>query len=224
MVLSIMGKLKNEIVVGVLFLSAMIILGYYTIIMSRKFFEPRAAYRMTVIFPTIDGLDLGNKVKINGVDAGSVEEIQLYGYQVRVKLKMFIPFTMHRNFSIKIKSDSLLGKKFVGIFPGSPYDRNGAEQAVIAERNDLPGKYEDIMGSLSDLIDENRENIYASINNIRLITDKINHGTGTVARLINEDKIYSQTDELVKELRETIEDAREQAPITSFIRAALTAF
>lgn len=207
-----------------LFLAAMGILGYYTIIMSRKFFEPRAAYRMTVIFPTIEGLDAGSKVKINGVDAGSVEELSLYGYQVRVKLKMFIPFTMHRNFSIKIKSDSLLGKKFIGIFPGSPYGRDGAEQAVVTERNDLPGKYEDVMGSLSEVLDENRENIYASINNIKMITDKINHGTGTVARLINEDKIYGQADELVKELRETIEDAREQAPITSFIRAALTAF
>lgn len=218
------GSLKNEIVVGILFLAAMMILGYYTIIMSRKFFEPRASYRMTVIFPTIEGLDAGNKVKINGVDAGSVEDIRLYGYQVRVKLRMFIHFTMHKNYSIKIKSDSLLGKKFVAIYPGSPYGRDGAAQAVVTDRDDLPGKYEDIMGSLSEVIEENRENIYASINNIRLITDKINRGSGTVARLINEDKIYSQTDELVKELRETIEDAREQAPITSFIRAALTAF
>ena len=58
----------------------------------------------------------------------------------------------------------------------------------------------------------------------REISDKINYGQGTIGKLINKDNIHAQTDQLVKELRETIEDAREQAPITSFIKAALTAF
>ena len=211
-------------VVGILFLIAMIILGYYTIIMSWKFFEPAAVYRITVLFPNIEGLEDANKVKINGVEAGRVEEIKLKGHQVLVKLKMFIEFTLYRNFSIKIKSDSLLGKKFIGIFPGSPYDKKGVAQVVVTDHENLPGQYEDIVGSLTELIDENRDNIYASIRNLRDITEKINAGRGTFGKLINEDKLGHQTIELVKELRETIEDAREQAPITSFIRAALTAF
>ena len=221
---SMEGKYRNEIVVGVLFLIAMTILGYYTIIMSRKFLEPAAAYRMTVLFPNIEGLEKENKVKINGVDAGSVEEITLKGYQVLVSLKMFTEFTMYQNYSIKIKSDSLLGKKFIGISPGSPYDKKGVMQAVVTDRENLPGKYEDMFGSLTELIDENRDNIYASIKNLRDITEKINAGKGTFGKLINDDKLGHQTVELVKELRETIEDAREQAPITSFLRAALTAF
>jgi phospholipid/cholesterol/gamma-HCH transport system substrate-binding protein len=218
------GKFRNEIVVGILFLVAMIILGYYTIIMSRKFLEPAAVYRITVIFPNVEGLEDANKVRINGVEAGSVEEIKLKGHQVLVKLKMFTEFTLYQNFSIKIKSDSLLGKKFIGISPGSPYDKKGVAQVVVTDRENLPGKYEDVLGSLTELIDENRDNIYASIRNLRDITDKINAGKGTIGKLINEDKLAQQTVDLVKELRETIEDAREQAPITSFLRAALTAF
>ena len=218
------GKIKNEIVVGALFLAAMAILGYYTIIMSREFFEPAAASRITAVFPNVEGLDVSNRVKINGVEAGKVEDIRLRGHLVVVRMKMFTDFTLYENYAIKIKSDSLLGKKFVGIYPGSPYDANGVALAEVEGREDLPGRYEDAMGALTELIEENRENIHASIRNIRDITAKINAGQGTVARLINEDRVYSQTDELVKELRETIEDAREQAPITSFIRAALTAF
>ncbi|TFH42079.1 MAG: MCE family protein [Chrysiogenales bacterium] len=218
------AKFKNEVVVGAIFLVAMLILGYYTIIMSREFFEPATAYRMTVIFPNIEGLDIANKVKINGVEGGKVEAIQLRGHQVRVRIKMFTEFTLYENYTIKIKSDSLLGKKFVGIHPGTPYDRKGVAMAVVKGREDLPGTYEDAIGAMTELIDENRENIHASIRNIREITEKINTGQGTIAKLINDDRVYSQTDELIKELRETIEDAREQAPITSFIRAALTAF
>jgi phospholipid/cholesterol/gamma-HCH transport system substrate-binding protein len=218
------GKYRNEIVVGILFLVAMLIAGYYTTIMSRKFLEPAAAYRMTVIFPNVEGLETANKVKINGVDAGRVAEIRLAGYRVQVTLKMFSEFTLFENYSIKIKSDSLLGKKFVGISPGSPYNREGIAQAVIKERTVLTGKYEDMIGSITEIIDGNRENIYASIRNMREITEKINAGKGTIGKLINEDTINNQAESLVKELRQTIEDAREQAPITSFIRAALTAF
>ncbi len=218
------GKYRNEIVVGVIFLVAMMILGYYTIIMSRKFLEPAAAYRMTVIFPNIEGLEVENKVKINGVEAGRVEAVGLKGHQVLVKLKMYTRFILYDNYAIKIKSDSLLGKKFVGISPGAPYDRNGIAQGVITERENLPGRYEDVLGAMSEIIDDNRENLYASIRNMREITDKLNKGQGTFGKLINEDKVHGQTESLVKELRETIEDAREQAPITSFIRAALTAF
>lgn len=218
------GKFRNEIVVGIIFLVAMIILGYYTIIMSRKFLEPAAAYRMTVVFPNIDGLDVTGKVKINGVDAGRVEEASLKGYRVLVKLKMFTHFTMYDNYSIKVKSDSLLGKKFVSIFPGSPFDAKGVARNVVTERDNLPGRYEDVLSSVSEIIDDNRENFQASIQNLRQITDKLNTGKGTFGKLINEDTIHGQTESLVKELRETIEDAREQAPITSFLRAALTAF
>ena len=218
------GKYRNEIVVGILFLIAMIILGYYTIIMSKKFLEPAAAYRITVLFPNIEGLEKENKVKINGVDAGSVEDIKLKGYQVLVVIKMFTEFTLYQNYTIKIKSDSLLGKKFIGISPGSPYDKKGVAQTVVTDRENLPGKYEDVLGSLTELIDENRDNINVSIRNLRDITDKINAGKGTFGKLINEDKLARESVDLVKELRETIEDAREQAPITSFLRAALTAF
>ncbi len=49
-------------------------------------------------------------------------------------------------------------------------------------------------------------------------------GQGTLGKLVNENKVYNNADDLIKELKDTMEDAREQAPITSFIRAALLAF
>ena len=56
------------------------------------------------------------------------------------------------------------------------------------------------------------------------ITEKIDTGQGTLGKLINENRVHDSTDGLIKELRDAIEDTREQAPVTSFIRAALTAF
>lgn len=213
-----------EIAVGVIFLAAMALLGYYTIIMTSRFIEPEGTYYMTVIFPTTEGLEISSKVKVNGVDAGAVKEMRLVGYQVEVKLRLNYPFTLYQNYSIKIKNETLLGKKAVSIFTGTPRDRDGRPNRVVTARQNLPGSYEDVIATVSEIVEENRPNIFASIRNLRDITDKINAGQGTLGKLINQDNIHTQSEELVKELRETIEDAREQAPITSFIRAALTAF
>lgn len=89
----------------------------------------------------------------------------------------------------------------------------------------------DPLAGLAELISENREGIRQTIDNVAEITDKINNGEGTVGRLINDDDLHRNADSLlddaqvvIKELRESLEDTREQAPVTSFIRAALTAF
>ncbi len=97
---------------------------------------------------------------------------------------------------------------------------------------ELQGKSSgDPIGALSELISENRVNVRSTIKNIRDITDKINQGEGTLGLLINDDALHRNTsdlitdaDDVVEELRNTFEDAREQAPVTSFLRAVLTAF
>ena len=82
----------------------------------------------------------------------------------------------------------------------------------------------DPLTKISEVIDENREDLKATVQNISEFTEKINKGEGTIGKLVNEDSIHDETGKLIKELRDTVEDSREQAPVTSFIRAALTAF
>lgn len=53
---------------------------------------------------------------------------------------------------------------------------------------------------------------------------KINSGKGTIAALLNDDAVYRETRSLLKELRESVEDLREQAPINSFIGVVFSAF
>jgi len=62
------------------------------------------------------------------------------------------------------------------------------------------------------------------IRNLRSFSEKLNSGQGTLSKLLTDDKIANQASDLLEQLRDTIEDAREQAPVTSFIKAALMAF
>lgn len=53
---------------------------------------------------------------------------------------------------------------------------------------------------------------------------RINQGDGTIAALLNDPALYRETKSLLKELRETVEDLREQAPINSFLGVVFAAF
>ncbi len=75
------------------------------------------------------------------------------------------------------------------------------------------------------------KNVRITLENLRDITDKVNKGQGTLGILINDDELHRNASTLlsdaqivVREVREGLEDTREQAPVNSFVRAALTAF
>lgn len=56
------------------------------------------------------------------------------------------------------------------------------------------------------------------------VSQKINKGQGSLAKLVNDDAIFRETKALLKEVRESVEDLREQAPINSFIGVVFSAF
>lgn len=219
-----MSKYWYEVAVGVVFMAAMAILGFYTIFMMQKKFIAKNAYTMTVNFKNVEGLKTGNDVRVTGVAAGEVKRIELQDYNVRVTLIMNKRFTMHENYEIVIVSDTALGGKSVSIHPGTPSDAKGRVYAVITDYSNLRGTYSDPFGTIARLVENNETSITATIHHLDSITGKIDRGEGTIGKLINQDVLHTQAVDLVKELRETVENAREQAPITSFIRAALTAF
>lgn len=225
MVLGEKEIMKREIVVGIFFFVAMAILGYYTIIMTGGLFERPDEYFMTVRFPYVGGLNSKTKVRVNGVVSGEVESISLdENNVVVVVLKMTKRFRLYANYQISVQSEGALGLRYVSINPGSRMINNQLVEEV-QDYAHLEGRaVGDTLAMISELIAENRDNVYNTIKNIREVTEKINKGHGTLGKLINEGKVHDSTEGLIRELRDAIEDTREQAPVTSFIRAALTAF
>lgn len=218
--------MKKEIAVGLFFFFAMGVLAYYTIIMTGELLERSDIFFMNVHFTNVEGLSSKAKVKINGVVGGGVQDIQLNedDNTVMVKLRMTRKFRLYRNYKISIRSESALGGRYVSIDPGKRIIGNQLVEEV-REYGALEGQsFGDPLTMLSELIAENRDNVFNTIKNVRSITEKIDTGQGTLGKLINENKVHADADGLIKELRDAIEDTREQAPVTSFIRAALTAF
>jgi phospholipid/cholesterol/gamma-HCH transport system substrate-binding protein len=217
-------KRFSEFIVGVVFIAALATLGYFTIVRG-ELFSDKEYYELTVIFPDVESLSLGNKVLVNGVESGTVESISLLSdARVIVTIKMFQHFALYENYRIVLKNQTAIGGRIIVIYPGE-LEREGVLYEPVESYKNLHGvTIGDPLSKISEIIDENRGDLREAIVNLREFSEKINKGEGTIAKLVNEDKIHKDTGKLIEELRETIEDSREQAPVTSFIRAALTAF
>ena len=56
------------------------------------------------------------------------------------------------------------------------------------------------------------------------LTANVNTGKGSVGKLMTDDAVFVEAKMLLRELRETVQDLREQAPINSFIGVVFSAF
>ncbi len=218
------GRLKAEFLTGLIFTAAVCILGYFTVMVSNEAFRGKNTYIMSALFNDAAGLQKSNKVMVNGVHAGSVVSVDLCDYGVIVKMEMFKRFPLYSNYKMIIGNDSVLGGRQIKINPGTGMDSTGKSYETVSADTVLSGEKQDIFDTISSVVEENRENIKITIANLREFSEKLNSRKGTVSRLLTDEKIADKTEDLLDQMRDTIEDVREQAPVTSFIRAALLAF
>ncbi|MDR3237732.1 MAG: MlaD family protein [Spirochaetia bacterium] len=219
-----MNRIRIEILTGIVFLAAIAILAYYTILVGKNFIKPEDTYPLTVYFKDAAGLQKENKVMVNGVYSGSVADISLKNNLVEVKLAMFNRFDLYSNYGIFIMNEAAIGGKQIRIYPGEETKAAGGVNESVSLETSLTGSSRDPFDSISSVIEDNRDDIRAAVANLRSFSEKLNSDKGTVAKLLTDDKLANQAGELLEQIKETIEDAREQAPVTSFIKAALTAF
>lgn len=114
-------------------------------------------------------------------------------------------------------------------------------EAVSATLASLPETSENVRTASRDLagiLAENREQLHAALANfesasgrldnaladIEEISAKINSGEGLVGTLIKDDELVEEVRWLLGELKASVEDSREQAPISALINALGVAF
>ena len=126
---------------------------------------------------------------------------------------------------------AVLAVEDTGLFVGSALEQF-LEKRKGESFVELQGKSTgDPIAGLSEIISENRDNLRETFQYVRDIAYKVNTGQGTLGKLVNDDELHRNANTLVndaqivaRELREGLEDTREQAPVNSFVRAMLTAF
>jgi phospholipid/cholesterol/gamma-HCH transport system substrate-binding protein len=114
----IMKKNTFEIVVGVLVILFSILFVIFTMKITNKKINEEF-YRLYAIFDNIEGVNIGTKVKIGGIEIGEVEKLNIdNNYKIKLVLKIKKDMLLPTDSNIKIATSGLIGGKYLRVDVG----------------------------------------------------------------------------------------------------------
>jgi phospholipid/cholesterol/gamma-HCH transport system substrate-binding protein len=187
------------------------------------------------LFKNVQDLKIGDSVKMAGVRLGHVESITLTNFSADVTMNLNRDADVRTDSKASVGFTGLMAQNFVDIGFGTataPLAENGAiletvEQPDLGQlfrrldnvatgvenltRSFSGEKIDTLLGPLTDFVKDNRTNLTAIISNIKTVSDRIEQGTGTVGKLINEDRLYGSVQEAVSNLQSVGGDIKDVA-------------
>ena len=171
----------NKIKLGV-FVSVgitVLILAIYFIGEKQQLF--RSTFRLTGVFKDVGGLQIGNNVRLSGINIGTVENVSLIS-DTSVRVEVLIDENtrqfIKKDAVASIGSEGLMGNKVLVIIPGTGSQKVIENNDVIATSR--PVELDELMKSLKTTID----NTSLITEDLAKITTNISSGKGTIGRLM----------------------------------------
>ena len=145
-------------------------------------------------FETVSGLTNGAYVRYAGINVGTVQSIDITGtdkvtieMQVDSDVQKFIKKDSH----VIIASDGLVGNKVVNISQGTEQAANVNDGDYLT--SEKPAEIQDIIENLN----ESTKQAQKVAEEITSIVRKVNEGTGTLGRLVNDESLYNNIDSIM---------------------------
>ena len=60
------------------------------------------------------------------------------------------------------------------------------------------------------------DDLEATVENLKVVTDRLKKGEGTLGKLSTDEQLYSDVKGLVRDVRQTVDNYRDTTPITAF--------
>lgn len=185
-----------------------------------KVFQEKG-YTIIAGFDTLKELKEGDEVRMAGVKIGEVAQTRLAGRRAEAVLSIEPNVRIKSDAVATIGMAGLIGTNYISIDLGTNAAgelRAGAEirtrstpdfNSIMADIGNLGQKLDSALGSLSQslagdaqhpgliqnldrLVTDNREQITATIANLKDVTGKINQGEGTIGKLVNSPQLYDE--------------------------------
>jgi len=211
---AISSELRREVAVGGFAFAVLLGLFLFTIFITGEvFFKTRQM--ITIEFDEVMGLKKGDSVVVRGMTVGEVKNLDLASKVGKVHVRC----TLQEHLKLKedcwavVASTTVLGGRQVQLSEGSADARPLPRGMVVPGR--MPG---DLMKDAGKIIAELRKTLDEDggiqdfgqlIRNAREISDKINSGTGTLGRLVNDDALFKDVAVAVADVKEMVTQVRE---------------
>jgi phospholipid/cholesterol/gamma-HCH transport system substrate-binding protein len=224
--------------VGLFFLLglALIWVTFETLSGHNQFFR-KEGYQLVASFDDLKELKIGDEVRMAGVKVGSVETTRLAGRKAQAVLRVQPGIKVPNDSTASVMMAGLLGTDYIGVDLGSdnaPALADGGEirtkvspdlNTIMTELGGLGQKLDGALSSISgslggsadhpgllqkldQLVTANQGKIDATMTNLRDVSDKLNHGQGTLGKLINDSALHDQLLAAVTDIKAAAVDAK----------------
>jgi len=172
-------------------------------------------YSLYVDYPQVGGLRTGDNVEVAGVKVGKVDEITLQPDGVRVKLRLNTEAVVRRDSNARLDYQLLSGTRFIAITLGTPSqpalkdgdtvagtvppslthmvdEMQGVARSVERLADSFNANQQEVLSTVNAMLVENRASLQQALTNMESITAKIDHGDGTMAKLLNDPGLYDR--------------------------------
>jgi phospholipid/cholesterol/gamma-HCH transport system substrate-binding protein len=232
-----MNNVQQTVRVGLFFLLGLALTWVtFETLSGGKVFQDKG-YTLIAGFESLKELKEGDEVRMAGVKIGDVLKTQLAGRRAEAVLRIASHVQIKEDAVASIVMSGLIGTNYVAIDLGSanaPDLPPGSEiltkvtpdiNSVMEQIGDLGRKLEGTLGTLGsafagdsqspgiiqkldELVSDNRAKFDATMSNIQQITEKVNNGEGTLARLLNDPKLHDELLATIGEIKSSAAEAK----------------
>jgi phospholipid/cholesterol/gamma-HCH transport system substrate-binding protein len=202
----------SQLRVGMFMFAALLVTGFLILNSTGNFNPFESKTKLRLRFESADGLHSGADVQLAGVSIGKVEDVRFLppdsprGERIEATLSVVERFDnkpinelIRTDSTAQLVATSILGNdKMVNITPGSvngmPIDENAVLKTTQAVGlNQLTATGNDLLAQINRLAEPANE-----------ILNKANQGEGTLGRVINDESLYNNLDDALRETKTTI--------------------
>lgn len=221
-----------EFLSGLFFLSAMLVLVYFTaVINGAEWLSGRKPLKLSIQFTDVGDLGKNSKVCFRGMQIGRVTGLGMspdYS-SVRVAVALDEQIIIYKNYTVTVRQSSVFGGSYMAIDAGTPsagelageeeielYGSaptdllHDATELVSALRKDEAiFRKEFLEGELLENLAEVPGRIAVSVEAFRGLIDEMREGEGTFARVLNDSSLYFDMKKTLIRLGQTAEEVNE---------------
>jgi phospholipid/cholesterol/gamma-HCH transport system substrate-binding protein len=153
-----MDRRSNEVQVGLITIGSLVVL-----IVGMMWFKDisvsRGYHMYQVDFPTVEGLQVGDRIQVRGIRAGQVDDYEILDGFVRVEVMLDDKVALRDDAQFTLGTKGIVGEVVIEIIPGSgaPVAEGhifvGRTAASITEMTDSAGKALERMSRLTAKLD-----------------------------------------------------------------------
>jgi phospholipid/cholesterol/gamma-HCH transport system substrate-binding protein len=165
---------------------------------QKNLFVP--VYKLTTTFYNVSGLQVGNNIRFSGINVGTVDNIKIINdstVQVDMLIQKYVQKFIKTDCEAAIGSAGLIGDRILIITQGSAYAPLAKDGQQIASKE--PVEPDAIMSSLQVTADNA---VIVSLQLAEIMT-KVNSGSGTLGRFIQDSTIAENINQTIMNLRKS---------------------